>query len=393
MNETNQSCKCTDEGYSVDCPNVFKQGDKWLHSLDNEQQLKPRRYDQGPAQQSDSVSPQSQVLIPIEREIRTTARCFDPQQYWGGSTANNEDHILPGLGMARNEMVVRPTEADLAIRPLNPKPIASTKMVDANTLQQQNRQAMRKYEALNLGGNFLTDVAIGGFEIDLSKAAEKIRAIAPLPPAKLPKIYVDQELNFLHHFFQGLDRLMGREQISEIVNANRHFSTSELVVLPIIEDIIKVGYETKDTNLIVFTKTVLSSTFECDNRASNEDPDRNLLVASNIWGFQYIEDGLECRESDLRMWLTINYNHFKNVYFNNMKDSGVPEFAMDGVQRRYEPLRSELPSTRIYRDETEAKYKLEHRKTYSEGQTRPHRSRRARQPEQSIASKFFGQRG
>jgi len=178
-------------------------------------------------------------------------------------------------------------------------------LVDASDMLAENRDMLRKYEPLRVGNNSLTEMSIGGFNVDLSKAAQKASEVVPLPPARLPKIFIDPEMNFSHHFFQGLERLIGRVQVLEIVQKKRYYTDEDLVLLPLIERIIKVGYEKKDTNLTVFTKSVLSSTFEIDERSVADSPHRGLLVAANLWGFQYIEAGMECKEADLRMWLRV----------------------------------------------------------------------------------------
>jgi len=107
----------------------------------------------------------------------------------------------------------------------------------------------------------------------------------------------------------------------------------------LIEKVISIGYESKDTGLTVFTKSVLSSTFNLDKGAGSLPEEKRLIVAANLWGFQYIEDGMECREADLRMWLSICYDKFRTVFFNTFKDSGMPAFAMEGVQGRYESIK------------------------------------------------------
>jgi hypothetical protein len=63
---------------------------------------------------------------------------------------------------------------------------------------------------------------------------------------------------------------------------------------------------------------------------------KSLIVAANLWGLQYIEPGLEMKEADLKMWLSVNYNHYKTLWFNTFKSAGIPSFALGGVQTRYE---------------------------------------------------------
>jgi len=249
-----------------------------------------------------------------------------------------DDGRVPGLPEVGYEDIEDCFPEGLSKRPVPSRINGRTEMMNSDDLIESRRDILRKFEALNISGRSLTDISIGGYTVDLTKAAQKASAVAPLPPAKLPKIYIDSDMNFLHHFFQGLERLVGREKILSIVNQDRYYTTEDLVLLPLIESIIKIGYERKDTNLTVFTKSVLSSTFECDEKAGSDQEERGLLVAANLWGFQYIECGMELKEADLRMWLSISYSHFRTLYFNTFKDSGVPAFALEGVQTRYEAI-------------------------------------------------------
>jgi len=297
------------------------------------------------------------------------------------------------------EEVTRKITSQAGRMTINDERMKQANLVDAEDLLANNRDMLRKYEPLRIGKNTLTEMSIGGFAVDLGKAAQKASEVVPLPPARLPKIFIDPEMNFNHHFFQGLERLIGREQVLDIVKKRRYYTNEDLVLLPLIEGIVKAGYEKKDTNLTVFTKSVLSSTFELDERTSIDSPHRGLLVAANLWGFQYIETGMECKEADLRMWLRVCYNKFENIFFNTFKDSGMPDFALEGVQARYEPVQKYQPI-----GTEQAAVLNEHRElvrktsfydfddTSSVRTARTHRRRRTRKQEPSIGSLLFGNR-
>lgn len=261
----------------------------------------------------------------------------------------------------------------------------NARMIDGDEMKYGNREVLKRFEPLRLGDKTLTDLSIGGFKVDLSKAAQKAAEVAPLPAAKLPKIFIDPELNFLHHFYQGMERLIGRDVVHNIVSKSEFETECELVLLPLIEDMMRAGYERKDNNLTVFVKSVLTSTFERDERAEPTEKHRGLTVVANLWGFRYIEYGIEMKEADLQMWLRVNYDEFRNRYFDSFKDSGVPAFVTEGVQRRYEkvqrraaqpvhdPVQSRPPlgSELVLYDETTERIPRE-----KEG--RSHRSRRHR---------------
>jgi hypothetical protein len=314
-NQSSHFCTCTVNGYSPDCPQVFIQNGKLLHTISNETRLKPRQYIKDEngnmsvkdVNLTDDVVNQNNLADAIDDEIN-----------------KHIDYTLSNSMPSIN-------------------PSKQTRLIDGYTLEEKNREMMRKYEALSISGRTLTDLSIGGFEIDLGKAAQKASGIVPLPPAKLPKIYIDHEMNFFHHFFQGLERLIGRDVVINITNQERYFNTSEMIILPMIEEILKSGFKPTDTQLTVFTKAVLESTFDNDLRRELDQNERGLLVAANLWGFPYIECGMEMRESDLRMWLSVSYSQFRNLFFSTFKDSGMPAFAMEGVQTRYE-----TPKNKIY---------------------------------------------
>jgi len=207
--------------------------------------------------------------------------------------------------------------------------------VYGDSLTADQRPVLDKFQPLRVGGKTLTSVAIGGYTLDIEKAVEKARRVIPLPPARLPMIFSNPDLNFNHHFFQGLERLIGRDVLLSVVKKDQIESSPQPIVRSFIEDMLEVGYETSDNDLMIFTKTVLTSTFEAGDRYQGKKENRVLTVAANLYGFQYIESQMECDEANLQMWLKICYSHYHNIFFGEFKDSGLPAFATDGVQSRY----------------------------------------------------------
>lgn len=207
-------------------------------------------------------------------------------------------------------------------------------------LLAQHRGSLRRFEALKLGDKSLTGVSIGGFDVDLTEVASEVRKVAPLPPSKLPVIFKDNELNFLHHFIQGLEIILGRETLLCIADGKKYYDGRPKQLMPILESMIKEGYDRADNEIAIFTKKVITSTFKLLNEVTGEGGEQMLGVATNIWGFQYIEQGMQCKEADLQMWLSTCYQHYKIVWFNTFKAAGVPAFATEGVQTRYEGIRN-----------------------------------------------------
>jgi hypothetical protein len=413
MNNNAQICTCPEDGYTPECPYAFVQGGKVLHEVVTNERLKVR-HEVRLCQMEREAKAEPRVFnrTRTEQEAEYVGPAYDPGHEEHGHASPTFESMSSNssdayIDVERMLMPVRRsnTVADEIAKRAN--------LVDANTMLANRRDILRKYESLKIGDKTLTELSIGGFNVDLSKAAQKASEIVPLPPARLPIIFKDPEMNFSHHFFQGLERLIGREQVLEIVSKTRYYRDEELVLVPLIEGILRTGYERKDTNLTVFTKSVLSSTFELDDRGGDDSGDRGLVVAANLWGFQYIEDGMECKEADMRMWLSINYDRFRNIFFNTFKDSGVPAFAMEGVQTRYEPVQrvrdARVPglSARVTNEDPvddilDATIKLgenmsrmmgeEYEKSDSGRSRRSHRHRKQRRQEPTLGGLFFGGR-
>lgn len=206
----------------------------------------------------------------------------------------------------------------------------SSRMIDDTRMQIENRKILRKFETLKIHDRDLTGLSIGGFEVDLNVAAQKAMEILPMPASKLPIIFVDEELNFLHHFFQGVTRLIGETNMQMITEKKKYYEDEHPVVLGMIEDLILEGYDKGDTEITLFLKKVISSTFELTTRNRKSRGMEKVRVSSNLWGFQYIECGMMMDESDLEMWLATCYGQYRTSWFNTFKSSGVPIFAHEG---------------------------------------------------------------
>jgi len=210
---------------------------------------------------------------------------------------------------------------------------STSRMTTDSDMLKKNRASLRKFEALNIGGQTMTEMSIGGYKVDIEKLAEKAMEVLPLPPSRLPMIFIDEELNFYHHFFQGMTRILGARQLDEIVKSSRHFDDPQRPLLNCLEDLILSGYERSDDEITILLKKVIGGTFETTGRIKRNSDDDELFVAANLWGFEYIEQGMQCSEADLRMWLSMCYNHYKTIWFNTFKSTGVPEFATDGAMK------------------------------------------------------------
>lgn len=314
MSEQQQStCLCTDHGYAPDCPFVFVQGDEMYHSITAEMRLKPRVYQ----------TPQplnTKGIMKINRDVDNLGHAHDEKKSIVPPTTRGYSHI--------SEL--------------------KDQLPNVEEMMHTDEALLSRFQALEVNGSKLTDFVIGGYTLDVAKAAEKARAIAPLPPARLPKVFAHGDMNFNHHLFQGLERILGKEKFLSVVKVGKYDGTSDAIILPMIISILEGGFEQSDNDITVFTKYVIQTTFETDKSAMGPWEHSRVIAAANLWGFQYLESMMTCTESDLEMWLHIQYNHFRNMWFNTFKDSGIPEFALDGVQARY--------VTKIYPPHGNAKY-------------------------------------
>jgi hypothetical protein len=195
--------------------------------------------------------------------------------------------------------------------------------------------SLDRFKALTLNGMTLTEATIGGYRLDIASLSKKAAAVLPLPPIALPLIFLDTDLNFSHHFFQGLEIIAGRQFIVNLAEVRKYHGDDEIIFGPLIKDLVQSGYMEGDADLVVFVKRVISTTFEILREDSRPGESDVFLVASNFYGFNYIESGMQCREQDLKMWLQSAYSQYRNLWFNAFKSSGVPDFALDGVQDRY----------------------------------------------------------
>jgi len=194
-------------------------------------------------------------------------------------------------------------------------------------LQERHRRSLRKFEPLNLGGKTLTGISIGGFDIDISAASQKAREVIPLPSSKLPVIFLDEELNFYHHFFQGLNYIFGKNSMTRLINSVIPNCEEGERMLLLITEMLENGYERGDNEIVIFVKKVVTSTFELSDSATKKYTSDRIFVVANLWGFQYIEPGMQCDCATVTMWLSMCYGHYKTIWFNTFKLTGVPDFS------------------------------------------------------------------
>jgi len=306
-----------------------------LHRIERETKTEPRVYkmlqSSYPNDYDDAPpKPLFNQFVAERRAILENVAPADP--------GSDEEGILDSV--MRYTKVHRPEEAQQV--PLAgpgteriPELIPRSSMVTEQEMMQQNRADLQKFASLKVNGESIVKTTIGGFTMDLERVARKAKEILPLPAVKLPLIFNDENLNFYHHFFQGIELLLGRDVVEAIVATEKYFEEDNILLFPLISALVGSAYALDDNDITVFTKRVISSTFEHHPAQGQSDEPKTLIVLANFWGFEYLEPGMQLKEADLKMWLSRCYDKYKIVWFNTFKSAGVPSFALSGVQNRY----------------------------------------------------------
>lgn len=329
------ACICTTQGYAPDCPQAFMQNGTLMHTLAHETKLKPREYVEATPDIStqNAESGEMNVMQYLDTQIMSAA-------------GNNEKG---SKGITDNGLITqRPSDHEgFGVSPLRPfgkraETFSESDWVTDNDMKQSVRGQTATFNPLQYNGMTMTEATIGGFRIDMQVAQKKLTEYVPLPPVFLPMIFMDKDLNFFHHFFQGMEILMGKDTIDRIVEQEKHYVVDDAGLLQTIKQLIMSGVKHNDNELTLFVKRVLTGTFDTLPNASLVDEKDELIVALNMWGFQYIEPGMRCKDNDLRMWLHMSHLKYKVSWFNAFKSAGIPKFAMSGVQDRYESMNNHV---------------------------------------------------
>lgn len=315
MNSIQDKCICPPGGYSPTCPQSFVQGGQLLHTLGDE--ISSRK-------QADQTPTDAQMLEDIKPLSRK-------------GTASSDDWSTSSLSAMESEVRSDPLMFQLAGVTRREDPLeARTKYMTETDFQNERKSAFKKFEALTVNGQKFTDYTIGGYGSAPEVLKEKLEEFIPLPPVLLPVIFADKSLNFSHHFFQGLEILLGRDYVHRMATELKYSESDTIELLPAIRGLITSGAKESDTDLTTFVKRILSATFNTLPAAAETGGEQSLIVATNLYGFQYIEGGMKMNDSSLRMWIHLNYSTYRISWFNAFKSSGIPSFANDGVQDRFD---------------------------------------------------------
>lgn len=321
------TCTCTRDGYSPDCPQTFMQGGVLLHTIQNEMCLKPRQYLEPDLASSYGGEGTS--------EGGSSSAQGPTDQGEGTGPGDEGDPIRPLVPGRPNVWDFQHVEETLPVGPSrSTNPRCDPSYITDDGLQSGQRGSLERFRPLTINGVTMTQASIGGFRLDLAKTTAKAAEFVPLPPAVLPVIFRDPELNFNHHFFQGMETLAGSDLIERVVKAGTYSEGDRGLIMPVLKKLLTSGYVESDTELTTFVKKVLSGTSDTVPTSSLGGAQDCFIVSANLWGFPYIEQGMQCRESDLKMWMHMAHTSYRMSWFNNFKSSGVPSFAVEGVQAR-----------------------------------------------------------
>jgi hypothetical protein len=325
MTEQQIRCQCPPSGHLDCCPLAWIRGSQHLHLIEHEKKTQARVF------QPLSIanrSPDSRAVFDHDQASPDD----DPGQ-------NSGSYSPGGDNWQDYQAVLKSTDATNLgrgkDRSLNNRAgtAGGNELNDASVMMRKEyRGQLSKFEPLMVGEESITKLSIGGFKVDLSMAAQKASEVAPLPASKLPIIFADSELNFYHHFYQGMTSLIGNQLMIKITTTDTHRRDENEEIVRLVFRLVKEGYRPSDTELSVFTKKVLMSTFDRIDHGNSDESEIIFVVSANLWGFQYIESGMQLRDADMRMWLQINFNHYKTLWFNTFKSAGIPSFANAGVR-------------------------------------------------------------
>jgi len=328
-------CICDGTGCKDNCPNVFYQGGQPLHLIEQEEKDRPRIFKRIEPSSDPKIS--DNIPKPLfDQYVNERRAVLDGD--WQDKGDDESEGMLEEVWK-----YTKPQNRGLDTHdPDGPHSTINSsamklksRMQSGEAMMQTNRASLQKFESLRINGQSIVSTTIGGFTMDLTKVAQKAREILPLPPVKLPIIFQDETLNFYHHFFQGIELLLGRDVVETIISTDKYFEHDEVTLFPLLDALVGSGYESDDTEITVFTKRVISSTFEKHDNGLKGDNTMVLVVIADFWGFEYIEPGMQMRESDLKMWLSRCHDRYRIAWFNAFKSAGVPSFALSGVQDRY----------------------------------------------------------
>lgn len=331
-------CICRAGGYNRSCPYVFETDGKMFHTLDgiNSNSL-PSIYKGNPSQIDGKLG--------FKRNVQSIGG--DSEDSWEREFSDDEISSFVSSMSITKKSSPDPLSIGKSMNDFDPRKSVNQNLKDncmkiqnlypetkndpAFDLTKDKRNTLQKFGSLSMGGKTINDFTINGFTIDVPDVAEKLQELAPLPPSNLPKIFCDDDLNFYHHFYNGLSKLLGKEYISKICNEKVHLDSGETSLCEEIMAFMQGGFSRDDDEITLFVKKVLRSTFRLCESGGPRNTQNGLTVQANLWGFRYIEPRMQLKDAEVCMWISMCYHHYRTLWFDTFKSSGIPGFALEGV--------------------------------------------------------------
>jgi hypothetical protein len=174
-------------------------------------------------------------------------------------------------------------------------------------------------------------------------------------------------LNLYHHFFNGLERVLGCRVVEELTNAKKFYEDDTTPYVDVIVGLMRGEFASKGDPAVDLVAQMMKNTMEVQKPRAREEWTARLLVVANVYAFDYIETGQTIGEADVRMWLSTAAISYRTHWFAAFKDSGVPLFAYEGVQNRYAlPLAQLGQKKKSVMEPTEEEEEEYHRKRREE---------------------------
>lgn len=266
-----------------------------------------------------------------------------------------EDHGIPSYNPVTPPAVVAPLvpKADMqmaALRPIRNVPqlhrAASTmnaavglgrerRFLIPEHIQDSKETSLKRFAPMIVDGHRFTGLAIGGYKLDPDAALKKAQTALQRQPIALPKIFSDDDLTVYHHFGRGLEAILGSGTIREITSAPLVHGDPQRKLITALADMVSDEIEAGEVEHIKFARQAMQSMFERTTGPASKGSPPALLVIMNLYGFPYIEPGMILDDANARHFLQALYASYKLLWFGLMKDTGLPYFALEGVQDRY----------------------------------------------------------
>lgn len=356
----NKNCTCSVSNQNSNCVeharNLSAAANYMMTTDPTIEMVPPKRVIRSHSRGREDSDPLLEYRDPYEDRInrsRAYSRVGQPSNQTSPIMMN---HHSPMISEGEDWQNVETLSSDINRLTIGNNRSAGRGLVEDTRFQSNNRRPLNKFEALKIGDEDLRKMRIGGYEIDLNENRVEALKVIALPKAKLPEIFKDEDLTYFTHFFSGLSEVFTEGEFKAIKGEMLEEDDSYPIVFTKLSGLMNEGYKQTDTEAMILVKNALESTFKQENPKINrygmpiEDYHPMLTVKTNIWGFEYVEEGMRLDESELRIFIKQNLNEYERLWWNTFKMTKVPFFASPNSNRssnRSNSSSSEMSSLNI----------------------------------------------